>query len=220
MEPEFWIERWQRNEIGFHQQRVNPYLEQFWGNIIAACDCPVFVPLCGKSQDMVWLHERGHSIVGVELSQLAVENFFVEHRLVPTRRIIDGLTLFESPGYKIYCGDYFALKPEHLSGVPAVYDRASLIALPAQLRQRYVQHMAELLAPGTRTLLVVLDYPSEQMQGPPFAVNDAEVRALYHSAFTVQSLWVNDVLEDNPRFKERGLTRFEERVYSLERRGR
>ena len=219
MEPEFWIERWQRNEIGFHQERVNPYLQQFWNNLISDRNCPVFVPLCGKSQDMVWLHEHGHSVVGVELSQIAVENFFVEHRLSPTRHEVDGLILFESPGYKIYCGDYFALKREHLAQVSAAYDRASLVALPPPLRQQYAQHMAGLLTSGARTLLVALDYPPQQMQGPPFAVNDAEVRMLYSTAFAVQSLWVNDALEENPRFRERGLTRFEERVYSLERLG-
>jgi len=217
MEPEFWVERWQRNEIGFHQDRVNPYLVQFWGDVIADRHAPVFVPLCGKSQDMVWLHQRGHAVVGVELSLIAVESFFVEQQLVPTRREIDGLVLFEAQGYKIYCGNYFALKSQHLLEVRAAYDRASLVALPPPLRNRYAQHLAQLLAPGVRTLLVAVDYPAPQMQGPPFAVNEAEVRALYSATFTVQSLLVHNALDDNPRFKERGLTRLEECVYTLVR---
>ena len=220
MEAEFWIERWQRNEIGFHQDKVNPYLEQFWSNLVVDQHTSVFVPLCGKSQDMVWLHERGYSVVGVELSLIAVENFFAEHHLVPTRHEIDGLMLFESQGYTIYCGDYFALKPQHLPHVRAVYDRASLVALPPPLRTRYAQHMAQLLAHGTHTLLVAVDYPAQQMQGPPFAVNDTEVRALYSEMFEVQSLLVRNALDDNPRFKERGLTRLEERVYTLQRNTR
>ena len=217
MEPEFWIERWQRNEIGFHQDRINPYLEQFWGDLIAGSHSQVFVPLCGKSQDMVWLRKRGHSVVGVELSLIAVENFFVEQQIVPARCEIDGLILFESQGYKIYCGDYFALKSQHLSQVHAAYDRASLVALPPPLRARYAQHLAQILTPGTQILLVALDYPAQQMQGPPFSVNDAEVRALYGDMFTVQSLLVRNALDDNPRFKERGLTRLEDRVYALQR---
>jgi len=217
MEPEFWIERWQRNEIGFHQDQVNPYLEQYWGGLVADPHTPVFVPLCGKSQDMVWLHERGHTVVGVELSRIAVEQFFVEQQLVPTHREIENFILFESHGYTIYCGDYFALKPQHLSQVRATYDRASLVALPPQLRVRYAQHLARLLAPGVHTLLVAVDYPAQQMQGPPFAVNDAEVHALYSEMFTVQSLRVRNALDDNPRFKERGLTRLDERVYALQR---
>lgn len=217
MEPEFWIERWQRNEIGFHQDRINPYLEQFWGALITDSQSQVFVPLCGKSQDMVWLRARGHTVVGVELSLIAVENFFDEQRMVPTHREIDGLILFESQGYKIYCGDYFALKLQHLSQVRAVYDRASLVALPPLLRTRYVQHMARLLVPNVPALLVALDYPAQQMQGPPFAVSDAEVHTLYDDRFTVSSLLVRNTLDDNPRLKERGLTRLDERVYALKR---
>lgn len=217
MEPEFWIERWQRNEIGFHQDRINPYLEQFWAELVPDQHSEVFVPLCGKSQDMVWLHERGHSIVGVELSLIAVENFFVEQQIVPTRRKLDGLILFESEGYKIYCGDYFELKFQHVAQVHAVYDRASLVALPPPLRARYVQHLAQLLAAGTRTLLVALDYPDQQMQGPPFAVSDAEVRRLFGDWFVIDNRLVRDTLDDNPRFKERGLSRLEERVYTLQR---
>ncbi len=217
MESEFWIERWQRNETGFHQDRVNPYLEQFWGEQIVDRRIPVFVPLCGKSHDMVWLRARGHRVVGVEFSLIAVENFFVEHQLVPIRCEVDGLILFESQGYKIYCGDYFALNPQHLLHAHAVYDRASLVALPPPLRKRYAQHMARLLAPGARILLVVMDYPAQQMQGPPFAVDDAEVHALYGDMFAIQSLRVHNALDDNPRFKARGLTRLDEHVYMLQR---
>lgn len=217
MDSEFWIERWQRNEIGFHQIQVNPYLKQFWSALIPYPQATVFVPLCGRSQDMVWLQQRGHSVLGVELSLIAVQDFFVEQRLVPTRQEVDGFVIFESPGYKIYCGDYFALKPRHLGQIAAVYDRASLVALPPPLRIQYAQHMVRLTPPDTRTLLVAIDYPAEQMAGPPFAVSDSEIRALYGDTFTVQSLRVHDALQDNPRFIERGLTRLDERVYSLRR---
>ena len=217
MDSEFWIERWQRNEIGFHQSQVNPYLEQFWNALIPDPQATVFIPLCGRSQDMVWLRQRGHTMLGVELSLIAVQDFFVEQRLVPTRQKVDGFVLFESPGYKIYCGDYFALKPQHLGQMGAAYDRASLIALPPPLRIQYAQHMARLTPPGTRTLLVAIDYPAEQMVGPPFAVSDSEICALYGDTFTVQNLLVHDALKENPRFIERGLTRLDERVYSLHR---
>lgn len=217
MESNFWIERWERNEIGFHQDQVNVHLKEFWDDLVPDKRSSIFVPLCGKSGDMVWLQERGHTVVGVELSLLAVENFFHERQILPTRRNVDGLTLFESPACKIYCGDYFALNSAHLPQVHAVYDRAALVALPPMLRNRYALHMAQLLAPDTRVLLVTLDYPQQQMQGPPFAVSDAEVHALYSTWFTIQTLSVHNALADNPRFKERGLARLEERVYALHR---
>ena len=74
MHPEFWLERWQQNQIGFHQARVNPYLQQFWPQLGIAQTGRVFVPLCGKSSDMLWLRAQGHEVVGVEFSELAVRD--------------------------------------------------------------------------------------------------------------------------------------------------
>jgi thiopurine S-methyltransferase len=217
MEPEFWMVRWQRGEIGFHQDDINPHLVKFWPDIAVAPSAPVFVPLCGKSRDMAWLHERGHTIWGVEISPLAVAHFFTEHGFEPRRRVVRDMRLYCADRYNIYQGDFFKLRPRHLPRISAVYDRASLVALPPPMRTRYVRHLARLLAQGARILLVSVDYPSHQMQGPPFAVDDAEVRGLFGARFEVRSLLARNVLDESPRFRERGLTRLEERVYLLTR---
>lgn len=218
MDPEFWHARWENQQIGFHQDAINPHLQQFWSRLGAAPGAPVFVPLCGKSRDLLWLREQGHPVLGVELSPLAVEAFFAENNLVCETHSRGHFTEYRGDGVRILCGDFFDLAPQDLTGIDTVYDRASLIALPPAMRQRYADHMHALLPPRARVLLVTLDYPQEQMDGPPFAVTATEVDALYAAEFEVVSCCALDILAESPRFAEQGLTRLDERVYVLNRR--
>lgn len=218
MDEDFWRSRWDQGQIGFHQEAVNPYLERYWARAAAPSGSRVFVPLCGKSKDMVWLAERGHSVVGVEIVRLAVEAFFTEQQLEPRRRSTGVFEVWEAGPYTLFCGDFFDITPVDVGGAGAVYDRASLIALPPELRQRYARHLLSLIAPGKNVLLVTMDYDQQEMSGPPFSVAEAEVRALYAGDCDVELLDSADVLADNPRFQERGLTRLDEKTYLLRRR--
>lgn len=215
MQPDFWHERWQLNQIGFHQSDINPYLQQFWPQLHTAPACRVFVPLCGKSRDMLWLQGQGHEVVGVELSELAVQAFFEENGLVATVRQQGNFKVYEAARIRLYSGDFFDLTAADLAGVRAIYDRASLIALPPDMRPRYVRHMRDLLLPGTQTLLISFDYPQHEMQGPPFSVDEAQVRELYAAYCAVRLLHAADILGQEPRFRERGVTRLQEKVYAL-----
>lgn len=214
MQSEFWLKRWQQNQIGFHQGRVNPYLQQYWPQLGVAPASRVFVPLCGKSGDMLWLRAQGHEVVGVELSELALRAFFEENDLAMEVRSEDGFQVFESAGIQLYCGDFFRLGRSHLAGVEAVFDRAALIALPPEMRPDYVAHLHSLLASNTQTLLVTFEYPQSQMQGPPFSVEEAEVRTLYRDD-SIRLLQTADILAQEPRFRDRGVTRLQEKVYAL-----
>jgi thiopurine S-methyltransferase len=213
MEDEFWLELWRRQQTGFHQRNVNAPLQEFWPRLGLAAGDPVFVPLCGKSGDMIWLREQGHPVVGVELSPLAVAAFFSENGLEPEVHRKGSFEVSESGGIRILCGNFFDLTAEELAGVKAVYDRAALIALPPDMRERYVARMAEILPPGTRMLLETLDYPQEEMQGPPFSVPPEEVERLYGPRGEVRALARNSVLSENPHFAERGITALHECAY-------
>lgn len=215
MKKDFWLERWERNEIGFHQSMVNSYLRQYWQELRLARDSEVLVPLCGKSLDMRWLRQQGHRVLGVELSPIAVQAFFAENSLTPQRISSGKFERYEADGICILCGDLFNLSRDDLAKVGAVYDRASLIALPPEMRARYARHLASILPPATRILLVTLDYPQHEMPGPPFAVSAREVEALYHEAAEICQLAQMDVLAQNPRFRERGLSQLQEGIYLL-----
>lgn len=215
MKKEFWLERWERAEIGFHQDQVNPYLLRYWPELHAAQGGEVFVPLCGKSLDMLWLRQQGFGVLGVELSPIAVRDFFAENGMQLTHSVSGQFDCCEADGIRILCGDFFELTRSHMTQVRAVYDRASLVALPPEMRERYARHLAEILPAGTQVLLVTFDYPQQEMAGPPFAVSPAEVEALYGPYAEVRLLMQEDALDQNPRFRQRGVTRMQENIFLL-----
>ena len=215
MKKDFWLERWEREEIGFHQNEINPYLCEYWQELHLACDSMVFVPLCGKSRDMLWLRKQGHQVMGVELSNIAVQAFFKENGYTPHHVTRGKFEHCEADGIRILCGDFFDLSKDDLAKVSAVYDRASLIALPPEMRERYVRHLASILPPATQILLITVDYPRPEMPGPPFSVSSGEVEALYREHAEVRLLAQLDVLAQNPRFQERGLSRLRENIFLL-----
>jgi thiopurine S-methyltransferase len=217
MDPEFWHQRWADNLIGFHQSTVNAHLLQFWPRLGVAPGGTVLVPLCGKSLDMGWLAAR-HSVLGVELSARAVEAFYHDHGLQPLCRETGPFSVYEAAGVTLYCGDFLALQPAHTVAVTAVYDRAALIALPGTMRPGYARQLTRLTVPGTPLLLIVLDYDQTQMQGPPFAVEHDEVETLFGADWQIESLQREEILDQEPRFRERGLSRLAEHVYLLRRR--
>lgn len=225
MEIDFWIERWDNNQTGFHQQQVNPYLTYFYGKkgpAVAQRDkLKVFVPLCGKSKDMLWLSQNGYKVFGVECSDRAVKDFFEENALNYKHASNDQHALYQSSDLasqvEVFQGDFFEIQKDHLSGVTDIFDRASLVALPEEMRQQYVNKIAELQAPGVRTLLVTLTYDTAEMNGPPFSVTEDEVHALYGENFSVQKLLFKNVIEEETGLRNRGLTSLIETVYKLVR---
>jgi thiopurine S-methyltransferase len=217
MTPEFWHGRWQRGELGWHEEGINRHLAEHWPRLGLSTDARVLVPLCGKSLDMLWLAGRGHSVLGVEISPLAADAFFGENGLVPQVDRLPPFVRYRVDEIELLVGDFFDLRADHLTEVAAVYDRASLIALPPDLRPRYAGHLASLLPPGAESLLITLDYDQARMKGPPFSVGDAEVRSLFGPAFAMEMLSEFDALAESPRFRSRGLDWLTERVYGLRR---
>lgn len=218
MEPGFWHERWERAEIGFHQREINLHLQQFWNRLGLRSGQRVFAPLCGKSRDLLWLAGEGHPVTGVEISPVAVEAFFRENGLQPRRWRDGAFEVWEEDEIRILLGDFFALEPRQLADVAGVYDRASLIALPPTMRERYARKLETVLPAGVQVLLVTLEYDQSALAGPPFAVGEAEVRALYAPAHEVELLYTRDALSEESRWRERGLTWLLEKVYRLTHR--
>lgn len=226
MEIDFWIERWDNNKTGFHQQQVNPYLKYFYGDKGPAVEqrekLKVFVPLSGKSKDMLWLSQNGYEVFAVECSERAVKDFFEENALNYKFAAKDQHALYQSSELpaliEILQGDFFALQSEVLDDITDIFDRASLVALPVEMRALYANKMAELQKQGVRTLLVTLTFDPEEMNGPPFSVTEEEVFDLYAEKFSIQKLLSKDVIEEETGLKNRGLTALQETVYKLVRK--
>jgi thiopurine S-methyltransferase len=217
LQPDFWQERWRTAQTGFHQSAIHRQLKAFWPTLgIDPCS-PVLVPLCGKSLDMTWLRDQGHSVAGVELATLALESFCLENGVPARRRAAGGFDIYEAQRLRLFCGDFFSLASRLLGGVSAVYDRAALIAWPPALRAPYVEHLSALTISGTKTLLITAEYPQDQMNGPPFSVGADEVDRLYAKHHEIRPLDRQDILASEPRFKSR-LTELHEVCYELTRR--
>lgn len=217
MDAEFWRQRWRDNLIGFHQQTINPHLQKYWSRLGVSPGGGVLVPLCGKSLDMGWLAEN-HPVLGVELSSKAVADFYREQGLQPVQRSAGPFAVYEAAGVALYCGDFFDLQRAHTGSIAAVYDRAALIALPEQMRPAYAKQLARLTPAGTPMLLITMEYDQAQMNGPPFAVESDEVETLFADDWRIESLQRENILDREPRFRERGLSRLAEHVHALVRR--
>lgn len=218
MDADFWLAKWRKGETGFHQSSVHQALVRFWPSLKRVTGTRVLVPLCGKSLDMCWLRDVGFHVVGVELSPLAVDAFFEEHGLTPSMTHKGALRLYRAAGIELWCGDLFALRAADIGPVGAVYDRAALIALPADMRPRYVQQLRALTAPGCPGLLISVDYPQAQMNGPPFSVTPDEIERLYGADHLLRELECVDVLAASPNLAARGLRQCNERIWRVERR--
>lgn len=218
MKKEFWLERWERAETGFHEGVVNAYLTQYWQEFQLARDSKVFVPLCGKSVDTQWLRQQGHAVVGVELSEIAAQAFFRENGYTAAISSHDKFRQYEANNIRILCGDFFDLQRDDLAGVSAVYDRAAMVALPAEMRLSYAHHLLNILPSKSKILLITFDYPQAEMPGPPFAFAATEVETLFSEKADIKLLAQFDMLAQNPRFQQRGLTRLQENIYLLQMR--
>lgn len=215
MDPEFWYERWTKDQIGFHQQKVNPYLLKHACRLGALANQQVLVPLCGKSLDMLWLAQNECRVLGIELSPIAARDFFDENDLRFETAERNGFTVYSTRNIDIWCGDFFAMDEEPCAEVTAVFDRAALIALPPGQRHRYAQKLLALTPAIAPILLVCLEYFQQQMNGPPFSVPTAEVEALFSGQRKLETLQVEDILQAEPRFKAKGLTQLREQAYLL-----
>jgi len=222
MKQNFWAERWADGRIGFHQPKPHDLLARYAARLQPARS--VYVPLCGKSLDLLWLAEHVAPVVGTEFVGAAIEAFFQENgdrpstSEAPPFRVHRGAQI---PSVALFEGDAFALTPAIVSAalggpgtVDAVYDRAALVALDPPTRERYVDALVGLCAVGAKILLVVFDYDGSKLDGPPWAVGPEEVVRLFSPFATIE------LLEERPepvgaRYRQAGVSEIWERAYLI-----
>ena len=212
MEADFWRERWAEQNIAFHEGEANALFVKHFDRLQTKEGARIFVPLCGKTRDIHWLLEQGRAVVGIELSQIAIDDLFAELGVEPVIETVGELKRYSAPNLEVYVGDFFALSHAQLGAVDAIYDRAALVALPEPMRAAYARRLAELtdIAPQ---LLISLEYDQSLMDGPPFSVVGEMVRELYKEQYELIELEAKPI--------EGGLrgTPTTEVAYTLARRG-
>jgi len=184
MDPSFWHQKWEKNEIAFHESKANPLLVKHFNELSVAMGSRVFVPLCGKTRDISWLLSNGYRVAGAELSQIAIEQLFMELGLQPEISTGGEIEQWSAKNLDIFVGDMFALSRKGLGRVDAIYDRAALVAFPEDMRHRYTAHLTGMTGKAPQ-LLVCYDYDQSVMQGPPFSIRNEEVHRHYADTYEV-----------------------------------
>ncbi|MBE0482329.1 MAG: thiopurine S-methyltransferase [Bacterioplanes sp.] len=218
MDAQFWHDKWARMEIGFHLADANPWLVKHWSRLALANEARVLVPLCGKSFDLLWLRRQGHAVVGIELSELALDELaalFHEQLGITLKKFAVGdAWRYEGDGVTLIAGDFFQVMATDIGPIDAVYDRAALVALPSSMRADYCQHLLTISGCAPQ-LLISFDYQQALMAGPPFAVLHDELIAHYGAHYVLQLLEQRDLIEQEEKFRERGLSSFVQTAYAL-----
>ncbi|CAA0082584.1 Thiopurine S-methyltransferase [BD1-7 clade bacterium] len=178
MKADFWHQRWENKETGWHEASANPVFTDTFHHLGLTTGDRVFVPMCGKTLDIHWLLDNGYAVVGAELNEPAVQQLFTELGKKP--RISDSGThkCYEAENITVWVGDILTLSTEQLGQVDGIYDRGALVALPKEMRSRYAPHI-KAISQCAPQLLVTYRYDTQKMQGPPFAIAEAELEAHY-----------------------------------------
>jgi thiopurine S-methyltransferase len=208
MTEEDWRGRWAEGRTGWHEPQGNAGLQAAWPPLTN--NTRVLVPMCGKSPDLLWLVKRGHDVAGVELSEIAVRDFFSENAIeyqIEKDGCLDRYSAADR-SLTLYCGDYFDFED---SAFDALYDRGALVALPVDLRERYVKHTKSLLRAGASKMIITLEYDQAAVNGPPFSVPKEEISNYWDDLVCVSKK--DDIDNCPPKFRAAGLTDVKELVW-------
>lgn len=186
MEHNFWLDRWQTNQIGFHLADANPLLVKHFKSLALPAGSRIFIPLCGKTLDIAWLLSQGHRVVGAELVEMAIIQLFDQLGVAPNISTVGELKRYSAHNIDIFVGDIFKIKADMLGTVNAIYDRAALVALPSEMRIQYTAHL-KVITQNAPQLLITFEYDQTLVPGPPFSVNAAEVNTHYEDATLLES---------------------------------
>lgn len=199
MNHDFWHQKWEKNEIGFHLPEANPLLVEHFTTLQLKQDARVFLPLCGRTLDIAWLLAQGYRVTGAELSQIAIEDLFNSLNLMPTITNLGSITHYSATNIDMFVGDIFKVTPAMLGNIDAAYDRAALVALPEDMRKQYTAHLVA-LTNNAPQLLICFEYDQSLHAGPPFSICENEVKQHYQNTYD-SALLASEVMPDGLKGK-------------------
>ncbi|MCC5942928.1 MAG: thiopurine S-methyltransferase [Balneolaceae bacterium] len=206
MELSYWESRWNKGKTGFHMPGGYPGLQTHWEKLALPREPNVFVPLCGKTEDMIWLSENAGKVTGVEISEKAVTEFFTENGIIPTISSFAGFQIFSSGNIEIWCGDFLKMPVHKLESINLIYDKAALVALPEKMRPGYSKKIKQICSQHTKILLHHFEYDQQEMPGPPFSVKRKNIEEYFSGDFKMIQLEKNSLdISQFQKFAKRGL---------------
>ncbi len=197
MEASFWIKSWELGGFytSFHRKDIHPYvLEYMTPDEIENKN--ILVPLCGKAVDMLYLAQYANKVIGVELVEEAILQFFSENNL--SYQKIDDET-FISGNIILLKKDFMLLTNQQIGTIDWIYDRASLVALPLEMRKEYLKAIDRLSDIGTKQLIITLEY-FPLINSAPFSIPAEEVNEYYGEGHIVRHV-------ESPNLPNHGMVR-------------
>ena len=214
MNPDFWKSRWQEGRTGFHQDAVHSDILAQAPDLLGSSAKKVLVPLAGKSTDIAWFLEQGHTVTAVELSPIAIDAWHTAHGKHGSVEQHGHWACTRSERLEFWCADILAIDVD-LGQFDLIWDRAALVALDPIRRRRYAERMCSWLAPSGTILLNGFEYDQSQMEGPPHAVWREELTELYPPLKI--SLVREGAWQTEGKFADRGVERFRDYLVTLTR---
>lgn len=183
MKIAFWLDSWKvgGTKTSFHRKDIHPYAKTY-APLDFLKDKRVLVPLCGKDTTLMWFREHATHVVGIELAETAVHQFFEEQNL-PYRKTVD--QRYEADRLTIVNRDIFSLSTADVGPIDFVYDRAALVALPEDMRARYRQKIDEFMPVGAKCLVITLEYAPSLGPTPPFSITPDEINHYYRQNYLI-----------------------------------
>jgi len=218
MEAKFWEEAWENGQIGFHQGDFNKNLVEYFELLNLQKNQEVLVPLCGKTLDMNFLLQQHLIVNGVELVEQAIKDYLNENKIDEIKvENVESFKLYSTNALKLYHGD-FHLFQQVGKTYNAIYDRASMIALPPMMRRTHAEVLTALTNRSGKILLITLEYEQSKVSGPPHSVTEEEIEHLFQENFDIQLLNLEKTKNIGPKFKDNGVNFVTQKVYLLTKR--
>lgn len=216
MEISYWKSRWQKDNTGWHMQQIYPHLVRYWERLNLKEGANILVPLCGKSLDVQWLVNQDYCVIGVDVSEKAILEL-KDSLGISFKNISKGpFKGYLTESVQLWVGDFLKMQSSYIPAIDAIYDKAALIALPANMRCKYAAVIKRLCEPHTQMMLNCFEYCQQEMTGPPFAVFREEAEKLYGERFAIELMHEESIFDQLQKFHQRGLSSFlNEKVYHL-----
>jgi thiopurine S-methyltransferase len=216
MSNHLWQQMWKDNYIAFHQANITPLLQRHLLTLNLTKPSRILVPLCGKSVDMTWLMSQGHHVVGIELSPIAIKNYFSERGIKPKRDRIGKFIRWRHGDCELWCGDVFDLTTLDLQRDHLLYDNAALTSFPQALRQTYVDHFHRCLPLHCNILLATTESPEDDSPLSHLDI-DQEIAQLYRTHYRVALLAGESRVQQDPSYPEAKHQVFCDKLYLISR---
>ena len=185
---EHWTEMWQEANIPWQRDAVDVFLKKYLQDLTNDKEhASILITLCGKSLDLPWLCTQGHTVVGVELSEVAATQLFEENSIPYSVSDQGKFKVFvaKERNLSFYAGDFFELSPTIVGTFDAIWDHHAFSAINPDSRTKYITLLFSLLKPRGRILLSNFEYETKH-NGAPYSLPSSLVKQLFEDKFEVE----------------------------------